>query len=158
MITIQDYNKTVLAQGGSDGSIVQGEISTNRACVIYIDYNKGDETSLTLTFDVYFDRIDDYYPITSENSSVVPVNISADSETSADTYQTASILVKLSSDDSNSSSLEPLTKVITKSGKYRLIIPVADNEDKLRVNAQLVGTASNSGSALITISPISIAI
>ena len=158
MITIQDHNKSVLAQGGGDGSIVQGEISTSRPCVVYIDYTKGDETSLTLTFDVYFDRIDDYYPITADSSSAVPVNLSADSSASADAYQTASILVKLSPDDSNSSSLEPLTKIITKSGKYRLIIPVADNEDGLRVNAQLVGTAGNSGSALITISPISIAI
>jgi len=156
MITIQDLNKNILARGGSKGGIVQGEIKTRNPCVIYIDYTKGDENSLELTFDVYFDKLDDYYPIMLENSSAIPLSVAGDYDTN-NTYQSASVLVKLTPDD-NGSSIEPLTKTISKSGKYRFIIPVLENEDGLRVNARFIDTAGNSGSTLITISPISIAI
>ena len=156
MITIQNINKNILASGGDSGEVVQGEIKTRSPCVIYINYTKGNESSLELSFEVYFDKLNDYYPIMLENSSAIPLSVAGDYDTN-NTYQSASVLVKLSPDD-NGSSLEPLTKTITKSGKYRFIIPVLENEDGLRVNARFVDAAGDCGSALITISPISIAV
>ena len=156
MITIQNIKKEVLAHGGDNGDTVQGEIRTRNPCVIYINYTKGNESSLELTFDVYFSRLDDYYPVMTENASIIPLSVAGDSD-SSNTYQPASVLVRLSS-DSDGSSLEPLIKIITNSGKYRFIIPVLENERGLRVNARFVDATSGCGSALITILPISIAV
>ena len=68
MITIQDHHKNILGQGGDDGSVVQGAINARVTCILYIDYDKGGEDGLDLTFDEYFKYLDSYYPLMYEDS------------------------------------------------------------------------------------------
>ncbi len=122
MIIIKDIYGKTLAEGGDDGAVVSGEINTRIINIIYVQYSKGDEESLTLTFDSYNRLLDDYYPIMFEDSA----------ETVA-----------------------PIRKVLSESGKYRLIMTMADNENRLRVNALLSNISGTPGTATIVISPVS---
>ena len=121
MITIRDNKLKVLAAGGDDGSLVSGELGTRVTCVLYVNYTKGDEDNLTITFDAMYSPLGDFYPIMFEDSP---------------------------------ESVAPIVKKIDASGKYRLLITLADNESRLRVNAQLVNSSSSPGTAEIVVVPV----
>lgn len=118
MIQIYDYKINLIGEGDESA---QGSIPSKSTVVIYIDYTKGDEENLTLTFDVYEKRIDDWYPLQYEDSV----------ETVA-TYK----------------------KIFSDSGKYRIMIPIAENEELLRLNAILVN--GSSGTVKITLIPMAV--
>ena len=118
MIQIYDFKNNLLGEGDASA---QGSVPSKSTVVIYIDYTKGDETDLTMTFDVYEKRLDDWYPMQYEDSS-----------------ETVAIY----------------KKVLSNSGKYRIMIPIAENEDLLRVNCTF--TSGSSGTAKITLIPMAI--
>ena len=121
MITIQNYKKEVLGSGGDDGSVVQGAVNTRLTCLVYINYNKGSEDNLTLTFDSYFRFLDEYYPIMYEDSATTVTRVK---------------------------------KIFNKSGKYRVLITLGDNENNIRVNAIFNNAGDNPGTAIITPVPM----
>jgi len=77
------------------------EYVSKSTLVIYMDYEKGSEDKLTMTFEVLEKTTGNWYPLQYEDSPT----------TVADYY-----------------------KEFSKSGKYRLMIPIAENEEKLKIN------------------------
>jgi len=75
MIIMQNIYKDILAQGGDDGEVVSGDINTKVTCIIYIDYTKGDEDNLTITFDAYVQQLDDFFPLMYEDTSTTVTRI-----------------------------------------------------------------------------------
>jgi len=122
MITIKDIRGNVLAEGGDDGATVSGEINTKITNVIYVDYNKGDEDGLNLTFDSYNKSLDSYYPIMYEDSA---------------------------------ETVTPIKKVLSNSGKYRLLMTIAECENRLKVNVTFNNITGTPGTATVTIVPMS---
>ena len=122
-ITIYDYHKNQLASGGNDGSVISGDFGTRVAGAFYIDYTKGNEKDLKITFDAYFKYVDAWYPI---------------------------------SYDTQDSSITPISKTLSESGKYRIEIPVFANETIIRINAVLedITDSSKAGTANIMIAPV----
>ena len=79
-ITIQDYHKLQIATGGDDGSVVSGGLDTRIAGTFYIEYTKGDEADLKITFDTFFRYLEEWFPvfIDSDDTSMTPLSKSLD--------------------------------------------------------------------------------
>jgi len=121
MIRIYDFKNNLLDEGDTSA---KGSVPSKSTIVIYVNYIKGDEINLILTFDVYEKRLDDWYPMQYE-----------------DTPET----------------VKNYKKVFSKSGKYRIMIPIAENEELLRVNCKFSGGTINSpGDAKITLIPMAV--
>ena len=108
MIRFYSYKKELVFETTEEQGYA--DFYTKKTVIAYINYQKGNEEKLTLNFQVYESRLDDWYPLQFD-----------DGDKGVVTY----------------------SKELTESGKYRLVLPTADNEEKIRIIAETEGDTNN---------------
>ena len=116
---IEIYSLNELSGSGQTSASGETDLKTNTEVIVYINYQKGDEASLDVSFEVFEQNCNDWFPL------------QVDTGFNMQNYS--------------------LSFQVT--GKYRIVIPVASSEEKIKVNAVLNGSAANPGTATIWVVP-----
>jgi len=116
---IQVFNKNGEKIAESDSSISVEIENSRRDCMVYIDYIKGSEDSITVSFGAKEVTTGKIFPIQQDDGSKL-IN-----------YER-----------------------ILDRGKYRIYIPMAENEEALQVNITMNGDLSSEGNVKVWVIPI----
>ena len=117
MIQVFDKNGNKIAESNSSISV---EVENSRRdCMVYIDYTKGSEDSITVSFGAKEIITGEIFPIQQDDGS----------------------------------NLVEYKRTLS-AGKYRIYLPMAQNEEALQVNISMNGDLSSEGTVKVWVIPM----